>query len=121
VWTLLVMSRFIVLFVAGAILPPALLPDAVRAGFQWLFPYWAIGGSIEIWTGPRGLRSLDARHDHRRVQRAGARSRAANRVEARPPALRRERHVRSSGSISGSRVSSCTSVSCAKRSSASSS
>ena len=34
---------------------PALLPDAVRAGFQWLFPYWAIGGSIEIWTGRAGF------------------------------------------------------------------
>ena len=49
------LSWLSVLFVAGAILPPALLPDAVRAGFQWLFPYWAIGGSIEIWTGRAGF------------------------------------------------------------------
>lgn len=54
VWSLLVMSRFVVLFAAGAVLPLRMMPDSVRAMFEWFFPYWAIGGPIEIWSGRAG-------------------------------------------------------------------
>jgi ABC-2 type transport system permease protein len=54
VWSLLVMSRFVVLFAAGAVLPLRMMPDAVRTTLEWFFPYWAIGGPIEIWSGRAG-------------------------------------------------------------------
>jgi ABC-2 type transport system permease protein len=54
VWSLLVMTRFAVVFVAGGVLPVAMMPDAVARAFEWLFPYWTMAGPIEIYLGRRG-------------------------------------------------------------------
>lgn len=54
VWSLLVMARFVSLFVAGAMLPVGMLPPGVRAAFEWCFPYWTIAAPIEIFLGRAG-------------------------------------------------------------------
>ena len=54
VWSLLVMTRFVTLFVSGWIVPIALFPDPVVAVFRWLFPYWSLSAPIEIFLGRQG-------------------------------------------------------------------
>jgi ABC-2 type transport system permease protein len=54
VWSLLVMSRFIVSFVAGAVIPVAMMPAPVARAFEWLFPYWTITAPIELYSGRMG-------------------------------------------------------------------
>jgi ABC-2 type transport system permease protein len=54
VWSLLVMTRFVAAFVAGGVLPVAMMPDPVARAFEWLFPYWTMAGPIEIYLGRRG-------------------------------------------------------------------
>ena len=54
IWSLLVMSRFITLFVSGALIPVSIMPDAFRGAFFWLFPYWTICAPIEICMGREG-------------------------------------------------------------------
>ena len=54
VWSLIVMVRFVAAFVAGGVLPVAMMPDAVARAFEWLFPYWTMAGPIEVYLGRRG-------------------------------------------------------------------
>lgn len=54
VWSLLVMARFVAAFVAGGVLPVAMMPDPVARAFEWLFPYWTMAGPIEVYLGRRG-------------------------------------------------------------------
>jgi len=51
VWTLLVMSGFVLTFVSGALLPVSIMPGPVRTALAWLFPYWALSAPIEIYLG----------------------------------------------------------------------
>ena len=51
VWTLLVGSRFVTDFIAGTIVPVALMPPGVQRVFHWLFPYWTLSAPIEIFMG----------------------------------------------------------------------
>ncbi|MCC6406656.1 MAG: ABC-2 family transporter protein [Planctomycetes bacterium] len=51
VWTLMVMARFIVVFVAGVLVPVTLMPEAAADFFRCLYPYWLVTGPIEIWIG----------------------------------------------------------------------
>jgi len=54
VWTLLVMVGFIGSFVSGVLIPVAIMPDALRAAFFWLFPYWTLSAPIEVYMGRLG-------------------------------------------------------------------
>jgi len=54
VWSLLVMARFVTLFVAGAVLPVAMMPEGVIAGLRWLFPYWTLAAPAELFLGLQG-------------------------------------------------------------------
>jgi ABC-2 type transport system permease protein len=54
VWTLLVMTGFVLTFVSGTLLPVSIMPGPVRATFAWLFPYWALSAPIEIYLGRLG-------------------------------------------------------------------
>jgi ABC-2 type transport system permease protein len=51
VWSLLAMFRFVSIFVAGLIVPVALMPDWVDAPFRALFPYWSVFAPAEILLG----------------------------------------------------------------------
>jgi ABC-2 type transport system permease protein len=51
VWTLFVMTRFLVLFAAGAVIPAAMMPAPVVEALRWTLPYWTIAGPIEIYAG----------------------------------------------------------------------
>lgn len=51
VWTLMVMARFVVVFVAGVLVPVTIMPAALAESFRWLYPYWLVTGPIEIWIG----------------------------------------------------------------------
>jgi ABC-type uncharacterized transport system permease subunit len=51
VWTLLVMARFVTLFVGGVLVPVTVMPHAIASIFRWLFPYWMVTAPIEIWMG----------------------------------------------------------------------
>ena len=54
VWSLVVMFRFIGLFVGGYYVPIGIMPDALHAAFSWLFPYWSLFAPIEIFLGRQG-------------------------------------------------------------------
>lgn len=54
VWSLLVMARFVTLFAGGAVLPVAMMPDAVVEGLRWTFPYWTLAGPVQIFLGHQG-------------------------------------------------------------------
>lgn len=54
VWTLLVMARFVNMFIAGVLIPVTVMPEGLRRTFEWLFPYWTITAPIEIWMGKQG-------------------------------------------------------------------
>jgi ABC-2 type transport system permease protein len=54
VWSLLNMFRFVSNFVAGVIVPIALMPAAVDSVFRWTFPYWTVFAPAEILLGRKG-------------------------------------------------------------------
>ena len=54
VWTLLVMTGFVLAFVSGTLLPVSIMPGPVREAFAWSFPYWALSAPIEIYLGRLG-------------------------------------------------------------------
>jgi ABC-2 type transport system permease protein len=54
VWTLVGMFQFITSFIAGAIIPIALMPDAAQRALRLLFPYWTVFAPIEILLGRMG-------------------------------------------------------------------
>jgi ABC-2 type transport system permease protein len=54
VWTLLVMTGFVLTFVSGTLLPVSIMPAALREAFAWAFPYWALSAPIEIYLGRLG-------------------------------------------------------------------
>ena len=54
VWSLLVMARFVTLFISGFVVPISMFPEPVRAAFAWLFPYWTLSAPIEIFLGRMG-------------------------------------------------------------------
>lgn len=54
VWTLLIGSHFVSSFVAGTIVPVAMMPAGVQTAFHWLFPYWTLSAPIEIFMGRLG-------------------------------------------------------------------
>jgi len=54
VWTLLVMVSFVGAFVSGALIPVAVMPQALRSVFAWCFPYWTLSAPIEIYLGRLG-------------------------------------------------------------------
>ncbi|MCK6444902.1 MAG: ABC-2 family transporter protein [Planctomycetes bacterium] len=58
VWTLMVMARFVVIFVAGVLVPVTIMPPALAESFRWLYPYWLVTGPIEIWLGKQGNRDF---------------------------------------------------------------
>lgn len=67
VWTLLVMARFVHMFIAGVLIPVTVMPEPIRAALAWLFPYWTVTAPLEIWMGKqdtsdflRGLAILGA-------------------------------------------------------------
>jgi len=51
VWSLLAMFRFISMFVAGVLVPVALMPDAVQSAFRYTFPYWTVFAPAELLIG----------------------------------------------------------------------
>ena len=55
VWTLLAMSRMVTSFLMGDPIPVSLYPDSLRRVLEWLFPYWAMSGPIDIFLGRAGL------------------------------------------------------------------
>ena len=58
IWSLLVMSRFVTLFVSGALIPISIMPEGFGRVFFWLFPYWTICAPIEICMGRDGPQFL---------------------------------------------------------------
>jgi ABC-type uncharacterized transport system permease subunit len=54
VWTLIGMARMGASFLMGDPIPVSLYPDALRAALEWLFPYWALSGPIDIFLGRAG-------------------------------------------------------------------
>lgn len=54
VWTLLVMTGFVLTFVSGTLLPVSIMPGPVRAVLEWGYPYWALSAPIEIYLGRLG-------------------------------------------------------------------
>lgn len=54
VWSLLVMARFVTLFISGWVIPISLFPDQFVELFRWLFPYWSLSAPIEIFLGRLG-------------------------------------------------------------------
>lgn len=54
VWSLLNMFRFVSSFIAGSIIPVALMPEAVQQTFRWLFPYWTVFAPAELLLGRSG-------------------------------------------------------------------
>lgn len=54
VWTLLVMSGFVLAFLSGTLLPISILPDGLRQVCEWTFPYWSLSAPIEIYLGRLG-------------------------------------------------------------------
>lgn len=55
VWTLLVMTRLVSLFLAGVMLPLAWMPAPLAKLLEYGFPYWTIAGPAEILLGERPL------------------------------------------------------------------
>ena len=54
VWSLTNMFAFSASFVAGVIVPIALLPDSVQAVFRVTFPYWTVFAPAELLLGRMG-------------------------------------------------------------------
>jgi ABC-2 type transport system permease protein len=54
VWSLTNMFQFVASFVAGVIIPVALMPDAVQAVFRVTFPFWSVFAPAEILLGRMG-------------------------------------------------------------------
>jgi len=54
IWSLLVMSRFVTLFVSGSLIPVSIMPEGFGRVFEWLFPYWTVCAPIEIYLGRNG-------------------------------------------------------------------
>ena len=54
VWNLVVMFRFVTMFVGGLLIPVSVMPDALHRAFAWLFPYWTLFAPIEILLGRQG-------------------------------------------------------------------
>lgn len=54
VWSLVNMFQFAANFVAGIIVPVALMPELVQAAFRCTFPYWTVFAPIEILLGRQG-------------------------------------------------------------------
>lgn len=54
VWSLLVMSWFVISFVGGAVIPVSQVPAPLFAVLSWLFPYWMITAPIELVMGRLG-------------------------------------------------------------------
>jgi len=54
VWSLTNMFQFVASFVAGVIVPVALMPDAVQAAFRVTFPFWSVFAPVEILLGRMG-------------------------------------------------------------------
>jgi ABC-type uncharacterized transport system permease subunit len=48
------MFRFITLFVSGALVPIALMPDAVHRVFVLSFPYWTVFAPAQLLLGRMG-------------------------------------------------------------------
>ena len=53
VWSLLVMARFVTLFVSGWVIPISLFPEEFVEVFRWLF-HWSLSAPIEIFLGRLG-------------------------------------------------------------------
>ena len=51
VWSLHNMFAFVAGFVAGALVPIALMPALVQSAFAWLFPYWTVFAPAELLLG----------------------------------------------------------------------
>ncbi len=51
IWSLVVMARFITLFIGGVLVPVTVMPPALASSFRFLFPYWMVTAPIEIWMG----------------------------------------------------------------------
>jgi ABC-2 type transport system permease protein len=67
VWSLHNMFAFVAAFVAGTLVPIALMPASVQGAFAWLFPYWTVFAPAELLIGrmdgadfARGLLVLSA-------------------------------------------------------------
>ena len=54
VWSLVNMFQFVANFIAGVIVPVALMPDAVQHVFRATFPYWTVFAPVEILLGRQG-------------------------------------------------------------------
>lgn len=54
VWSLLVMVRFVIIFVSGLLIPISMMPDALQSVLRWTFPYWMLSAPIEIALGRLG-------------------------------------------------------------------
>jgi ABC-2 type transport system permease protein len=54
VWSLTHMFQFIATFIAGAIVPIALMPDTLHGVLRTTFPYWTVFAPIEILLGRQG-------------------------------------------------------------------
>jgi ABC-2 type transport system permease protein len=54
VWTLLVMTGFVLAFLSGTLLPISILPEGLRQACAWTFPYWSLSAPIEIYLGRLG-------------------------------------------------------------------
>lgn len=54
VWSLHNMFGFVATFVAGALVPIALMPEPVQAVFAALFPYWTVFAPAELLLGRMG-------------------------------------------------------------------
>ena len=51
VWSLTNMFIFVANFVAGVIVPVAMMPDAVQRVFRLTFPYWTVFAPVELLLG----------------------------------------------------------------------
>jgi ABC-type uncharacterized transport system permease subunit len=51
VWSLMVMSSFVMSFAGGEFLPVAMMPEPLQRAFECLFPYWALGAPVELFLG----------------------------------------------------------------------
>ena len=54
IWSLLVMTWFVISFTGGAVMPVSQMPEWASTSFGYLFPYWSISAPIEILMGRVG-------------------------------------------------------------------
>jgi ABC-type uncharacterized transport system permease subunit len=54
VWSLLVMSRFIMGFTCGQLIPVSMMPEALQRVLIWTFPYWTVSAPAELVMGRLG-------------------------------------------------------------------